>query len=66
LEDWAGSFARYPRIRDTLQTADGTAFDHLIATWLPLTYALNAVHRAMGKDDLLVSRGRSTPPAGTP
>lgn len=27
-------------------------FDHLIDTWLPLTYALNAVNRSMGKKDL--------------
>lgn len=25
---------------------------HLIASWLPLTYALNAVNRSMGKEDL--------------
>jgi hypothetical protein len=29
-----------------------SGFDHLINTWLPLTYALNAVNRSMGKDDL--------------
>lgn len=65
-EDWAESFAHYLHIRDTLQSAaafglalpgavprpDGAAFDDLIATWLPLTYALNAVNRAMGRDDL--------------
>jgi hypothetical protein len=28
------------------------SFDELIGTWLPLTYALNAVNRSMGKDDL--------------
>lgn len=27
-------------------------FDYLINTWLPLTYALNAVNRSMGKRDL--------------
>jgi hypothetical protein len=27
-------------------------FDDLIRTWLPLTFALNAVNRSMGKDDL--------------
>jgi hypothetical protein len=26
--------------------------DELISTWLPLTTALNAVNRSMGKDDL--------------
>jgi hypothetical protein len=27
-------------------------FDRIMDTWLPLTYALNAVNRSMGKDDL--------------
>ena len=27
-------------------------FEELLADWLPLTYALNAINRAMGKDDL--------------
>jgi hypothetical protein len=27
-------------------------FDELVATWLPLSYALNAVNRSMGKGDL--------------
>lgn len=27
-------------------------FDEIIDTWLPLTYALNAVNRSMGKEDL--------------
>jgi hypothetical protein len=27
-------------------------FDALVAAWLPLTYALNAVNRSMGRDDL--------------
>ncbi len=27
-------------------------FDQLVATWLPLSYALNAVNRSMGKGDL--------------
>ncbi len=30
---------------------DGS-FDALIGDWLPLTYALNAVNRSMGSDDL--------------
>jgi hypothetical protein len=30
----------------------GEPFAHLIADWLPLTYALNQVNRSMGKDDL--------------
>jgi hypothetical protein len=33
-------------------TADPKSFDEIIDTWLPLTYALNAVNRSMGKDDL--------------
>ncbi len=28
------------------------SFDGIIQSWLPLTYALNAVNRSMGKDDL--------------
>jgi hypothetical protein len=31
---------------------DPGGFDEIIDTWLPLTYALNAVNRSMGKDDL--------------
>jgi hypothetical protein len=31
---------------------DADEFDDLIHTWLPLTYALNAENRSMGKDDL--------------
>ncbi len=31
---------------------DPSGFDEIISTWLPLTYALNAVNRSMGKDDL--------------
>jgi hypothetical protein len=27
-------------------------FDDILADWLPLTYALNAINRSMGKDDL--------------
>jgi hypothetical protein len=32
--------------------ADDESIDSLIASWLPLTYALNAVNRSMGRDDL--------------
>jgi hypothetical protein len=32
--------------------ADPTSFAEVVDTWLPLTYALNAVNRSMGKDDL--------------
>jgi hypothetical protein len=28
------------------------SFDDILADWLPLTYALNAINRSMGKDDL--------------
>ena len=36
--------------REDAGNADG--IQPLIDTWLPLTYALNAVNRSMGKDDL--------------
>lgn len=32
--------------------ADSEPFEQLLAEWLPLTYALNAVNRSMGRDDL--------------
>jgi hypothetical protein len=64
-EDWAETFAHYLHIWDTLQTAgaygvtvrgeamapDGD-FRALLDDWLPLTYALNALSRSMGRDDL--------------
>lgn len=31
---------------------DPSGFAEIVGTWLPLTYALNAVNRSMGKDDL--------------
>ncbi|MGH3755131.1 MAG: zinc-binding metallopeptidase family protein [Pseudonocardiaceae bacterium] len=31
---------------------DGEPFESIMADWLPLTYALNAVNRSMGRDDL--------------
>ncbi len=31
---------------------DPSGFAEIIGTWFPLTYALNAVNRSMGKDDL--------------
>ncbi len=34
------------------EPAQADPVDVLIATWLPLTYALNAVNRSLGKDDL--------------
>jgi hypothetical protein len=65
-EDWAETFAQYLHIWDALQTAaeygvrvgdaepDPAAGDFraLLARWLPLTYALNAINRSMGRDDL--------------
>jgi hypothetical protein len=66
-EDWAETFAHYLHIWDTLQTAgafgvnvrgaedpalDGGDFGQLLEDWLPLTYALNALSRSMGRDDL--------------
>jgi hypothetical protein len=32
--------------------ASQASFDDILADWLPLTYALNAINRSMGKDDL--------------
>ncbi len=29
-----------------------STFDEIVETWLPLTYALNAVNRSMGANDL--------------
>jgi hypothetical protein len=34
------------------ETRTATRFHEIISTWLPLSYALNAVNRSMGKDDL--------------
>jgi hypothetical protein len=43
--------------RDSLSTnlaveLDHEPFESILAEWLPLTYALNAVNRSMGRDDL--------------
>ncbi|MDP9118368.1 MAG: putative zinc-binding peptidase [Actinomycetota bacterium] len=35
-----------------LPTEEADEFGGIVRTWLPLTYALNAVNRSMGKDDL--------------
>ena len=67
-EDWAETFAHYLHIWDTLQTAGAFGVQRArrratrrptAATsarcwsdWLPLTYALNALSRSMGRDDL--------------
>lgn len=37
---------------DAVPREDPSGFEEIISTWLPLTYALNAVNRSMGKDDL--------------
>ena len=67
-EDWAETFAHVLHILDTLQTAVSfdlrvvgepsareplhESFERVLDAWLPLTFALNAVNRSMGKDDL--------------
>lgn len=43
---------RADEVLASMPTVDGDDFDALIATWLPLTMALNVVNRSMGKDDL--------------
>lgn len=61
----AAAFGVYVRGPDTDPTAQGPklssqpdrinderAFPQILAEWLPLTYALNALNRSMGKDDL--------------
>ena len=47
----------------TPRELDPTSFAQVIDTWLPLTYALNAVSRSMGKEDLYPSY-LSAPGAG--
>lgn len=61
-EDFAETFAHYLHIVDTLETArqfgfasaavtDGKVFDPLLAEWMDLTIALNALNRSMGLPD---------------
>jgi hypothetical protein len=66
-EDWAETWAHYLHMRDTLETAqafglvsqaarlsravDISSFDHLLAEWIDLTVALNALNRSMGLPD---------------
>src|SRR3954452_13320122 len=65
--DWAETLAHYLHILGHLQNAgavgvnvgggedpapDGGDFRELLDDWLPLTYALNALSRSMGRDDL--------------
>jgi hypothetical protein len=60
MEDWAETFAHYLHIRDTLQTAaeyglttrEPETMQQRFAAWVPLSRALNAVNRSMGRDDL--------------
>jgi hypothetical protein len=40
-----GAFAAAPRV-------DSASFDEIIAGWLSLSYALNAINRSMGREDL--------------
>ena len=49
LED-AGQLVAVPSEHDA--AASSRPFGDILATWLPLTYALNAVNRSMGADDL--------------
>ncbi len=64
-EDWAETFAHVLHIRETLQTAaaqqvrvgDSTPrvdldLRSLMSDWHALTYALNAINRSMGQEDL--------------
>ena len=66
-EDWAETFAHVLHIRDSLQTAaeHGVRVGDtnprmtvtadlrtLLGDWLALSYALNAINRSMGQDDL--------------
>ena len=66
-EDWAETWAHYLHMRDTLETAqhfglvsqvsrlsqavDLASFDRLLAEWIELTVALNALNRSMGLPD---------------
>lgn len=65
FEDFAETWAHYLHIRDTLESAiaygfapvvpvaDDAAFATVVSqTWIPLSIALNAVNRSMGRDDL--------------
>jgi hypothetical protein len=52
----AGERAVDPALESSLMASPSldsrTEFRELLADWLPLTYALNAINRSMGKDDL--------------
>ena len=64
-EDWAETFAHVLHIRETLQTAAAQQvrvggstprvdldLRSLMGDWHTLTYALNAINRSMGQEDL--------------
>ena len=60
-EDWAETFAHVLHIRDAMQTATaygltqadaGAPLRTLLADWLPLSIALNAINRSIGRPDL--------------
>ncbi|HEY6781146.1 MAG TPA: putative zinc-binding metallopeptidase [Thermoleophilaceae bacterium] len=60
-EDWAETFAHVLHIRDAMQTATaygladadpGAPLRALLADWLPLSIALNAINRGIGRPDL--------------
>jgi len=44
--------AGLPALMAAPAVVDPRKFEDILAQWLPLTYALNAVNRSMGKDDL--------------
>ncbi len=60
-EDWAETFAHVLHIRDAMQTAAAYGLTdadpdaplrQLLADWLPLSIALNAINRGIGRPDL--------------
>ena len=50
--------APMPSCRRDLAPSSPEDFESVIAEWLPLTYALNAINRSMGKDEPLPVRAR--------
>ena len=55
---WAFGIRVHPRAGNGLQTAvdfdphQATGMDRLVAAWLPITFAVNSLNRAMGQPDL--------------
>ena len=45
-------FPKGPSLATTPTLDAQESFDDILGDWLPLTYALNAINRSMGKDDL--------------